>query len=332
MQVVRAEALDEVLDFPGLIDALANAFRGDYTAPVRHHHVIEREGRSATHLLMPAWTNGDEKFLGTKIVNVFPDNGALGLPAVSGLYVLQSGETGEPLLAMDGARLTQWRTAAASALAARYLARHDARKLLIVGSGALAPFLLRAHCAVRPIETVRVWNHRRGSAQRLVDRLQREGLPVAVADDLEAAARDADVISCATLSNTPLIEGAWLKAGQHLDLVGAFNLAMREADDAALRRARLFVDTKAALEEGGDVAQGLASGAIAAIDIVADLSALCRGAAGRANDDEITLFKSVGAAIEDLAAAILIWSRLKDRAGAAAHQKSLARPLSSQSP
>jgi ornithine cyclodeaminase/alanine dehydrogenase-like protein (mu-crystallin family) len=312
MKLISADALDELLDFPALIDALSDAFCGDFTAPIRHHHAIARAGRHATHLLMPAWTNGEsgeEKFLGTKIVNVFPDNGARSLPAVLGLYVLQSGETGEPLAAMDGARLTQWRTAAASALAARYLAPRQGRKLLIVGAGALAPFLVRAHRAVRPLDKIVVWNHRRSSAERLVDALTREGLQAAVADDLEAAVRDADVISCATLSTAPLVKGEWLKSGQHLDLVGAFNLNMREADNAALRRARIFIDTQAALEEGGDVALGLAAGAINKVDIVADLAALCRGAPGRQDEAELTLFKSVGTAIEDLAAAILVWRR-----------------------
>lgn len=160
MRWVSAEAIDKALDFPALIDALAQAFKGGFVAPTRHHHAIQRAGAAtATHLLMPAWTEqgaAEADFLGVKIVNVFPDNGARGLPAVLGLYVLQSGATGEPLAAMDGTRLTHWRTAAASALAARFLARADATRLLIVGAGALAPFLARAHAAVRPIEEITV--------------------------------------------------------------------------------------------------------------------------------------------------------------------------------
>ncbi len=312
MRLISAKDLDEKLDFPALIDALAEAFRGGLTAPMRHHHPIERKGASPTHLLMPAWTTGDYRdgaYLGTKIVSVFPDNSARGLPAVHGVYVLQSGDTGEPLAAIDGTRLTQWRTAAASALAARFLARQDARRLLMVGAGALAPYFVRAHRAVRPLEEIVIWNHRRASAERLATALAGEGLNVIVADDLETAARKADVISCATLSPTPLIKGEWLSAGQHVDLVGAFNLHMREADDAALKRARLFVDTPAALHEGGDVAIAIAKGVIDKTDIVADLPALCGGAEGRRSPEEITLFKGVGAAIEDLAAAMLVWKR-----------------------
>jgi ornithine cyclodeaminase/alanine dehydrogenase-like protein (mu-crystallin family) len=313
MRFFSANDLDDRLDFPSLIEALAEAFAGGFAAPMRHHHVIERRGgEPATQILMPAWTtarSGANAFLGTKIVSVFPENGERGLPSVIGLYVLQAGETGEMLAAMDGTRLTHWRTAAASALAARYLARVDARRLLMVGAGALAPFLVHAHRAVRPIEEIVVWNHRRAGAQRLAAALAAEGLTAAVADDLETAVREADVISCATLSTTPLLRGAWLRAGQHVDLVGAFNLHMREVDDEALRRARVFIDTEAALHEGGDVALGLKSGAIGRSDVLADFAMLCAGAPGRRGPKDITLFKSVGAAIEDLAAAILAWRR-----------------------
>jgi ornithine cyclodeaminase/alanine dehydrogenase-like protein (mu-crystallin family) len=313
MRLVLATEIDAALDFPSLIDALAAAFRGGTIAPARHHHAIARKGADATHLLMPAWTGPDAEggaYLGVKIVNVFPDNGARNLPAVLGTYILHSGETGAPLAAMDGTRLTHWRTAAASALAARFLARADARKLLIVGAGALAPFLARAHAAVRPIEEVTIWNHRAAGAEKLVASLGGQSWRVRVAENLEEAVRAADVISCATLSKAPLIEGAWLRPGQHVDLVGAFNLEMREADDEALRRARIFIDTESALSEGGDVAVALRSGAIERADVIADLGALCRGGAGRTAANEITLFKSVGAALEDLAAAMLVWRKL----------------------
>jgi ornithine cyclodeaminase/alanine dehydrogenase-like protein (mu-crystallin family) len=313
MRLVLAAEIDAALNFPDLIDALSVAFRGGTIAPARHHHAIAREGADATHLLMPAWTAPGAQggaYLGVKIVNVFPDNGARNLPAVLGTYILQSGETGAPLAAMDGTRLTHWRTAAASALAARFLARADARRLLIVGAGALAPFLARAHAAVRGIEEVTIWNHRAAGAEKLAASLTGQSWRVRVAENLQEAVRAADVISCATLSKAPLIEGAWLRPGQHVDLVGAFNLAMREADDEALRRARIFIDTEAALSEGGDVAVALRSGAIERAHVVADLGALCRGGAGRTGADEITLFKSVGAALEDLAAALLVWRKI----------------------
>jgi ornithine cyclodeaminase/alanine dehydrogenase-like protein (mu-crystallin family) len=308
MRFLSAEAVDAALDFPALVDALAAGFRGGaLAAPPRHHHVIPVAGApDATQLLMPAWGEG---LLGIKIVNAFPGNGALGLPAVHGVYVLQDGATGAPLAIIDGTRLTLWRTAAVSALGARYLARADARRLTMIGAGALAPFLARAHAAVRPIREIVVWNHRPEGARALAARLAQEGFAARAEEDLEAAVKGADVVSAATLSTAPLIRGAWLKPGQHVDLVGAFNMSMREADDLALQRSRVFVDTPAGLSEGGDVARAIASGALPKSAVIADLAALAKGAPGRGGDGELTVFKSVGASIEDLATAMLIWRR-----------------------
>ena len=313
LRLVSAEEIDCVLDFPRLVAALRTAFAGGLTAPARHHHEIG-PNHQAMHLLMPAWTTdtpGPDAYLGTKIVNVFRGNAALGLPAVLGSYLLQSGASGAPIALMDGTRLTHWRTAAASALAADYLARPDSRHLLVVGAGALAPFLVRAHAAVRPIERVTVWNHRRAGAEALAGRLDGLGFSVVVADDLAPAVAAADVVSCATLSTAPLVLGRWLLPGQHIDLVGAFTFAMREADDEALRRASVFVDTEDAQHEGGDVAIALRDRVLAPADIRGTLHALCSGqAAGRTARSELTLFKSTGAAIEDLAAAMLVWTSL----------------------
>ena len=313
MRVVSSAEIDRALTFPALVEALAEAFRGGIKTPVRHHHGIARPGSPATLLLMPAWTDGaaEQAHIGVKVVSVFPDNGTTGLPSVLGTYLLMDGTTGAPLAALDGTRLTLWRTAAASALAASHLARPDAARMVMVGAGGLAPFLIRAHAGGRPIRDVKLWNHRPERAEALATALRGEGLPVEAVTDLEAAVREADLVSCATLSAAPLVRGAWLKPGAHLDLVGAFNLAMREADDAALRRACVYVDSEAARTEGGDVALGLKSGAIDEAHIRGDLSALCRGeAGGRRDPDEITLFKSVGTALEDLAAAMLVFSRL----------------------
>jgi ornithine cyclodeaminase len=313
MRVFSAEDLDRTLDFPALIDELAEAMRGGFIAPHRHHHPVQRAGEPvAIHLLMPAWTESASRaglYLGVKVVNVFPGNTARGLPAVTGVYLLQSGRTGETLAVIDGTRLTHWRTAAASALAANHLAQRDAKRLLIVGAGALAPYLTRAHASVRRYERITLWNHRPEGARTLAGRLADFGLDAKPTEDLEAAVAEADVISCATLATEPLIAGRWLRPGQHLDLVGAFSTSMREADDEALRRAHIFIDTEAALVEGGDVAAGISGGVIDRSAVIADLPALCRGAPGRRLADEITLFKSVGAAIEDLAAAILVWRR-----------------------
>jgi len=311
MRVVPAAEIDRALSFPALIDALSEAFRGDVVTPVRHHHEIERPGADGTLLLMPAWTGPatPDGYVGVKVVSVFPDNGTKNLPSVLGTYLLMRGETGEPVAALDGTRLTVWRTAAASALAARYLARPDAARMVMVGAGALAPFLIRAHVSGRPIREVSLWNHRPERAESLAAELRDEGLPVTAVTDLEAAVRAADLVSCATLSTAPVVRGAWLKQGAHLDLVGAFNLKMREADDEALRRADVYIDTPAARTEGGDVALALQSGAIAPDHVRGTLADLCRRPPQRAGE-AITAFKSVGTALEDLAAAMLVWRSL----------------------
>jgi ornithine cyclodeaminase len=250
------------------------------------------------------------------VVTAFPDNGKRGLPSIYGQYLLLDGATGASLALLDGTMLTKRRTACVSGLASRYLSRPDSRRLLMIGTGALAPQLIRVHAKVRPIEEVAIWGRRPERAQELAQELSQSlpralGRPIsvrAVFDRKEAVAA-ADIISCATLSKTPLVEGDWLGAGQHLDLVGAYSLAMRESDDRAVRRARVYVETRAgALKEGGDVALSLANGTIDEDDVIADLFELARGQqTGRLPGDatSITLFKSVGAALEDLAAAEL---------------------------
>ena len=323
MRVISAKEIDAALSFPLLIEAIRRAFGAKLEAPERHHHAVRRANETATLLLMPAWTGAGERssYLATKLATVFPGNASRGRPSVYATTILLDGETGEPLAAMDGTRLTLWRTAAASALAASYLAREDASHLLMVGAGALAPFLIRAHGAVRPIREAMVWNHNSTRARETVEGMNQErgrdgeAPLIRVADDLGAAARAADIISCATLSRNPLVKGEWLREGAHLDLVGAFNLEMREADDAALRRARLFIDTPAALKEGGDAAVALRDGGITASHVAGDLASLVRGdAKGRSSAREITAFKSIGAAIEDLAAAVAVWEAINERA------------------
>jgi alanine dehydrogenase len=328
MRVVSAAEIDAALSFPALIEALRRAFAAKLIAPERHHHIIGRgKETTGTLLLMPAWASaaGEPSFLATKLATVFPGNAARGRPSVYATVILLDGGTGEPLATMDGTRLTLWRTAASSALAASYLARPDASRLVMVGAGALAPFLIRAHCAVRPIREVVIWNHngaRAGEIAKLMmaqhgfeGAAQPDAKPetprIAVADDLEAACRAADIVSCATMARAPVVQGDWLAAGAHLDLVGAYNLEMREADDQALRRARVFIDTPAALTEGGDVAVALRDGAIDAAQVRGDLAGLVAGSVeGRSGPSDITLFKSIGTAIEDLAAAVAVWEAL----------------------
>jgi alanine dehydrogenase len=323
VKILSAAEVDANLDDLALIDRLDALFRAGCEMPPRHHHTMAAPNgpgsADATLLLMPAWTAGAAGAagrLGIKVVTVFPDNGARGLPSIYGQYLLLDGATGASLALLDGTMLTKRRTACASGLAARYLSRPNSRRLLMIGTGALAPQLIRVHAKVRPIEEVAIWGRRPEQASALAQELS-ESLPLAVGRpisiravaDRRAAIEAADIVSCATLSRTPLVEGDWLHEGQHIDLVGAYTPQMRESDDRAVWRARVYVDTRAgALKEGGDIVQPLSNGTIDEDDVIADLFELARGQqTGRLPGDatSITLFKSVGAALEDLAAAEL---------------------------
>ena len=306
MRIIGAGDVETALDYKLLVEKLRQAFRADYTVPLRQHLSIPTFGESpGTLLIMPAWQVG--RHIGIKLVTVFPDNARKSLPSIMGAYLLLDGKTGQPQAMIDGPSLTARRTAAASALAASYLAREDCERLLMVGTGTLAPHLIRAHAAVRPICNVLVWGRDPAKAARLAKKLDRTDFKVAATDDLEGAVRGAEIVSCATMSRDPLVAGDWIQPGTHIDLVGGFTPDMREVDDAAIGKARVFVDTRAgALAEAGDIVQPLASGVLQEDDIAGDLFDLTRGdRAGRRFYDQITLFKSVGTALEDLAAAQL---------------------------
>ena len=311
MRIISAAEVEGALDWDSLVERLRQAFRRGASVPVRHHHEVENDGGPAgTLLLMPAWQAG--RHIGVKIVTVFPENADQGLPAVMGAYLLLDGKNGTPRALIDGPMLTLKRTAAASALASSYLSRPDSERLLMVGTGALAPHLIMAHASVRPLCNVLIWGRDPDKAAKLAKRLDRSDFRVDSTADLASAAEGAHIISCATLSQDPLVEGAWLRPGTHLDLVGAFKPDMRETDDDAIRKARVFVDTReGACKEAGDIVQPIADGVMTAEDIAGDLFDLTRGErAGRRFYDQITLFKSVGTALEDLAAAQLAVERV----------------------
>lgn len=305
MKILSLEETRVALPFDRLIAALDAGFRTECMTPLRHHHLMKTPGGTDdVLLLMPAWRN--EGWGGIKLVNIHPGNSARGLPAISSTYVLFERETGQHRLILDGGELTARRTAAASALAARRLARTDSRRLLVVGTGRVAANLPPAYRAVLPIDEVEVWGRTGASARKLVEALRAQGLEAAVAPNLDRAVGRADVISCATLAHEPILKGEWLRPGQHVDLIGSFAPEMREADDEAVRRARIFTDTDHARIESGDIAIPLETGVIGEEDICGTLAELCQADAyPRKSVEEITLFKSVGTAIEDLSAAIL---------------------------
>lgn len=294
------------LDWRPLVDALKVAFRKGAESPPRPHYDITVPGEpNGNLLLMPAWRQGGH--IGLKTVTVFPGNATRSEPSVNAQYLLFSATTGALVAIMEAGALTARRTAAASALASSYLSRQDSKRLLIVGTGRLSPNLAAAHASVRDFDDIAIWGRDASKAQKIVEELVTMGLPARAAQGLEKEARAADVVSCCTLSHDPLIRGEWLKPGAHLDLVGAFTPQMKEADEAALVRSRVFVDTfEGALSESGELVQALKSGALKRSDIKASLFELSRGEhPGREHALDITLFKSVGCSLEDLAAAEL---------------------------
>jgi ornithine cyclodeaminase/alanine dehydrogenase-like protein (mu-crystallin family) len=306
MRQFDAASTRDALPFGALIAAIEAMFVAGCDVPPRHVHAIHGEhgGEQGKVLIMPAWQG---RYIGIKTVNIFPGNAARGKPALFSTYLLYDAATGEPLAQIDGNEITARRTAAASALAARYLAAPGAASLLVVGSGRVASLLPRAYRLVRPIQQVTVWSRNHDNALKLADQLRTDGFAARASLDLEAAARKADIVSCATLATEPVIRGEWLRPGSHLDLIGSFTPRMRETDDACFAGARVFVDTPEALQKSGDLLGPISRGVLAPADIGGTLEALCRGqAAGRRDAIERTVFKSVGTALEDLAAAMLV--------------------------
>ena len=318
MKTISASDIARLATHRDFVDALRTGFAADIVSPLRHHHDLPRAGtESCKFLMMPSWTNmsvrGPERaFVGLKTVMVVPDNARRDLPTVQAGYQLFSGATGETLALIDGRELTARRTACASALAADYLARPDASRLTLIGAGVVGAHLVHAHASVRPIETVRIYNRSRDKAEALAEALGRDGIAAsAPAIPLAESIGWADIVSSATTSTEPVIRGEWLKAGIHVDVMGAFRPTMREVDGAAVERASVFVDTReGALSEAGDIMLAIAEGRFAPERIAADLKELCTGRhRGRTRDDEITLFKSSGTALEDLACAIMLHDR-----------------------
>lgn len=300
-----AEQVHAALSWPTLVSALREAFAAGATVPRRHAHALsERDSL----LLMPAW---NDRALGVKVVTVMPDSPAA--RTVQALYLLLDRHTGEPRAVLDGEALTVRRTAATSVLAAEYLARRDASELLVIGTGTLAPYMVRAYCAMRPeITRVCLWGRTASRAAAVANMLASEGLPVEACagdrDALHLALAASHIVCAATTSHTPIVQGAWLSPGAHVDLVGGFTPTMREADDDTLCASRIVVDSyDGALSEAGDLVDPIARGVIPREQVAAELRELVTGIIeGRTDRAQITLFKSVGLALEDLAAATLV--------------------------
>jgi ornithine cyclodeaminase len=310
MKFFSAREIDKALTHSALIEGLRIGFTEDYTIPPRMHMDYDNpvDVNQNTMLLMPAVKCG--KYAGVKIVNVSLKNDQRNIPSIQGIYYLIDAITGEPKAIFDAKSLTNWRTAAASALAADYLAREDASSLLMIGTGSLAPYLIDAHSSIRNIKKLFIYGRTKEKAEKIANQKSDLFEKVQVVDDLKDALPKSDIISAATFSTTPLINGKYLKPGQHIDLVGAFKPTSRESDDETIQKASVFIDSEMACKEAGDIAIPISTGTLTEKTIQGDLFQLCRKELkGRKSKEEITLFKSVGHALEDLVAAQLIYDK-----------------------
>lgn len=302
------ERVTALTPWPELVDAIRDAFRRGGVSPERHHHSIPGDDREdITLLLMPAWNR--EGDFGIKLAAVAPSNAALGHPTLNGAYVLFSGATGIPLAILDAGALTARRTAAASALASRYLSRDDSKTLLVIGTGRVARQLVAAHCSVRPIEEVRIWGRNTAHARQAAEQASRDsGLRCDCVPDVESGVAGADIISSATSAEEPVLRGEWVGPGTHIDLVGAYKPTMVEADTKLVAKSdQVWIDTmEGAKDEAGDLIQAAAAGVFSFDVVSGDMFRMSSGDVSlRKHADEITLFKSVGTALQDLAAAQL---------------------------
>jgi ornithine cyclodeaminase len=308
MLILNAEDIRALVTLPRLIERLRDTFHTECVAPGRQIVTIPGGNAERLFLGMPAFDAEGGGMV--KLATVFRDNAAKGLPTIQAAIVVFSKE-GAPVALLEGAIVTQLRTGAASALASTYLSRADSSHLVVIGTGALAPAMAVAHSAVRPITRISVCGRQReraeATAAAIRSQLDRD-IEVVVAASAEAAVATADIVSCATNSSTPVVAGKWLRSGTFIDLVGSFSPSKREADDEAILRSRIFVDTfEGVLGEAGDILDPIARGIIDRKRIEGELADLVSGRVrGRVSDAEIILFKSVGTAIEDLAAAQMI--------------------------
>lgn len=304
MKIITAEQIESLFSYEEFIPFLNNYLTKKIEVPQRNHFDIGGN----TLLLMPAWT---DKYCGVKIATAFPNNRKIGKPTIHAIYILFDALTGEPLAQIDGKALTNKRTAAASALASQYLSKKESKNLLMMGNGALCPELIKAHASVRPIKNVAIWGRNKNNVQKVIAENNWGELNIRTSENIKNDFFWADIISCATSAVEPIVFGKYIESGTHIDLVGSYKQNMREADDDLIKKSNIYIDNNAAKKECGDIFIPLKNNIINEgfiKGVLADLAA--KKISGRNSTKEITLFKSVGFALEDLAAAEYLFEKI----------------------
>ena len=305
MKILTAEDVHAALSYPAMVDALQEAYSGSFNMPPRQVFLLDDQPENHdAFAVLPSW---NDELVAVKSFTYFPDNPK---PKYASLYskiMLYDRKHGQPLALVDGTSVTFWRTAGISGLASRLLSREDSKTLLLLGTGNLAPYIIRAQLSVRPIDRVMVWGRTLANAQAVVEQLAKENDAVRfeVADDLQAACGEADIIVSATGSHEPLVLGDWVRPGTHTDFIGNHHATKRECDTALVAKSKVYADSYVnCFKEAGEVLVPIDEGAISKDHVVGELMQMCSGAVAlRESEDEITLFKSIGLALSDLVGA-----------------------------
>lgn len=309
MKIITEDQVHAALSYPALIDALQEAYAGEFNMPPRQVFMLdEKDDNTNAFAVLPSWNND---FIGVKAFTYFPDNAGPEFKSLYSKIMLFDRAHGEPLALVDGTSVTFWRTAGISGLATRLLSREDSSTLLVLGTGNLCSYSVRANLSVRPIQRVLIWGRTLTNAEKVVAQMSAEfpDIKIEVAPDVEAACAEADIIVAVTGSHEPVVKGDWVKPGTHTDFIGNHHAVKRECDTALILKSKVYADSRVnAFKEAGEILVPISEGVFKEEDIVAELTEMCAGTATlRENDEEITLFKSIGMAMSDLVGAGLAY-------------------------
>lgn len=305
MLSINSTQISKVFHYKEFVAFLKTSFRdSSIVVPQRSHFPISDKNVS---LIMPAWNN---EFYGIKQILISPDNPTIGLPTIRGDYNLYNSENGEHLASFDAPKLTALRTAATSVLASQIILNNP-KSLLIIGAGVIAEELIKAYSSVFQLEQIKIWNRTSEKAQNLVDKYMITR-PLSLCQNLENEVNDFDIISCATHAFDPIIKGKWIKGSHHFDLIGSYSKNMREVDNDVIKDADIFIDHQGAISESGDLSIPLDQKVINEEMIKGDLFEMCNHSFNFSPTKNLTVFKSVGHALEDLACAIYLYKKLSN--------------------